>query len=199
MHSHSSAPPRNVLRSEAAKKQIVKKKKQAELTVRVSNDRGEIKQNTNVRSCVPPLSPRSYACPPLSRIFSQFQNESLDRTLASGESLMLVDLRTAPDAFRSAPFPLEHEPDAASLAPFDEASALRTLPVSESRVDVREPLRDLGSEPLLLLPDSRLPPVSLLRFLQDCAECGLPGESPLRLRAEGAGLCLPPEGGLGAA
>lgn len=74
-------------------------------------------------------------------------------------------------------------------------SLLLSLPVRESLALTRDVFLDLERELLLLLPDKLFP--SLL-FLQDCAECGLPSESPLRLRAPGAGLCLPP-GGFGAA
>lgn len=99
---------------------------------------------------------------------------------------MLFDLRTAP--------PLWDFLNAFLLRPKLLAGESRTFD-NESLADTRDPFRDLGKDELLLLPERLLP--SLL-FLQDCAECGLPGDSPLRLRAAGAGLCLPP-GGLGAA
>lgn len=100
---------------------------------------------------------------------------------------MLPDRRAAPPAFLS---------DRSRLLPRCEPrllltevsrnlvsdSVLFSLPVSESFAALREPLlRDFGS---------RLPESPLL-FRSDCAECGLPGDSPLRLRAPGAGLCLP--------
>lgn len=62
-------------------------------------------------------------------------------------------------------------------------SVLFSLPVSES-------LAALSDEPMFRDLGIRLPESTLL-FRSDCAECGLPGDSPLRLRAPSAGLCLP--------
>lgn len=72
---------------------------------------------------------------------------------------------------------------------FISESLLRSFDDKESLADINELFLDFGSDALLPLEAFRLLP-SLL-FLQDCAECGLPGESPLRLRVPGAGLCLP--------
>lgn len=74
---------------------------------------------------------------------------------------------------------------------FNRESVLRSFEDSESLADTRELFRDFGKD-VLLFELLRLFP-SLLLFLQDCAEWGLPGESPLRLRVPGAGLCLPRE------
>lgn len=72
---------------------------------------------------------------------------------------------------------------------FWNESLERSFPERESFVVTKELFLDLGRELLALEPLRLLP--SLLLFLQDCAELGLPGESPLRLRVPGAGLCLP--------
>lgn len=68
-------------------------------------------------------------------------------------------------------------------------SVLRSLDDSESLADTKELFLDFDNDVLLLELFKLFP--SLLLFLQDCAEWGLPGESPLLLRVPGAGLCLP--------
>jgi hypothetical protein len=55
---------------------------------------------------------------------------------------------------------------------FESESLLLSLLESESLAETSDPFLDFGRDELLLLPDKLLP--SLL-FLQDCAECGLPG------------------------
>lgn len=121
----------------------------------------------------------------MSRIFSQLlQNEILGRTLTS-VSRILLERRGVLVGFRNerSLLALRWEPrlllngESRSL---DNDSLLLSFPVRESFAALSEPLRDFGSR----LPESHL-------FRTDCAECGLLGDSPLRLRAPGAGLCLP--------
>lgn len=111
--------------------------------------------------------------------------------------MLLLLLTELEEPFLNSVFLPEAKLFAGESLNFDSESLLRILPLSESLAVVSEPFLDFDSELLLLLPERLLP--SLL-FLQDCAECGLPGDSPLRLRVcVGAGLCLPPPGGFGAA
>lgn len=72
---------------------------------------------------------------------------------------------------------------------FSKESVLRSLDDSESLADTKELFLDFGNDVLLLELLKLFP--SLLLFLHDCAEWGLPGESLLLLRVPGAGLCLP--------
>lgn len=116
-----------------------------------------------------------------------------ERTFSSFGTDEFVHLLTVPVFFR-VPTGVEHLVPKLLLPGgdiFSNESVLRSLDVSESLAVTSELFLDFDSDALLFELFKLLP--SLLLFLQDCAEWGLPGESPLRLRVPGAGLCLPRE------